>query len=455
MIFLKNKTQFEFNHLRTTLKVIAITSQAIALNIAGLSSAHALGEVKWINFEEVKAKPYEYVLGDITYRWGTGVDRKITSFVYDGTTYEYKNLANKVKIRRVNNDLSTGKRCTLFVEKEDNFNYLASYPLKKSKKKGKGKGKNQGNCNMAKVMSGRTINIGALDVFSNQRDDSGKNIERVDFIYTHGITAPKANSLRKTGHVVTEKQGNNYVKIAAILSLDKNKNPASYGPLVLVHPKQACDHFTDICYGITNFGSNNDFVANELHPPQKHVHRIYGSYEPLGMAFVSLEALKVPENSTYYGFSYFGKDTDTSVGHVLTKPSTFPLDTPNNGVLSAGDADMYGGVAGYFVDIACEVDCGDPEPECIEDCDDPDPDCIEDCYISDPDCIEDCDDPDPDCIEDCYVPDPDCIEDCDDPECTEDCAPELSFGNAGRFNFREINFLKITSDDDGGGVYVE
>ena len=417
MIFLKNKHEVNLTTFSTPLKILAIAAQVTTLSVASLSSAYALGEVTHINTEDVEATPYEYTLSDTTYHWGTEVDRKIVSFEYEGTTYEYKNLANKVKVRRVDNDLSTGDRCTLFVEKTEDFNYVASYPYfkkgkgkKHGKGKGKGKGKHQGNCDMAKVMGGRTINIGALDVFSNQRDDSGKNIERVDFIYTHGIKAPKANSLRKTGHVVTEKSGNNYVKIAAILTLDKKKNPASYGPLVLVHPNQNCNHETDICYGITNFGTDNDFVANELHPPQKQVQRIYGLYERLGMAFVSLKDLQVPENSTYYGFSYFGKDTDTAQGHVLTDPSTFPLDSPNNGVLSPGDADMYGGVAGYFVDDKCTVDCGEPEP---------------------------------------------CLVDCEQEPCLIDCEPpSLSFGYEGRFNMREVNAHKIKNHGTGGGVTV-
>ena len=383
-MLLKNKFVLKSNYLNTTIKILITTGQIAAISITGLSSAHALGEVTQINTEDVAATPYTYNLQGTIYNWGNGVDRKITSFVYGDNTYQYVNLADKVEIRRVNNDLSTGKRCTLFVEKAANFNYIASYPYLNEG--------NQKNCDMAKVMGGRTINIGALDVFSNQRDDSGKNIERVDFIYTSGITAPIANSLGKTGHVVTEKSGNNYVKIAAILTLDSNNEPASYGPLVLVHPHQNCNQETDVCYGITNFGSNNDFVANELHHPQNQVHRINGMYENLGMAFVSLENLDVPASSTYYGFSYFGKDTDTAAGHVLTDPSTFPLDSPNNGVLSPGDADMYGGVAGYFIETSCDTNCG------------------------------------------------------------PDLPPALSFGNAGRLNMREVNTHIVREYESGGSV---
>jgi hypothetical protein len=128
---LRNRPLFGSGSLNSSLQILKFMGQATALILAGLSSVYALGEVNWINFEEVAATPTTYTLGDSTYHWGTGVDRKITSFVYDDITYEYKNLANKVEIRRVNNDLSTGERCTLFVEKTADFNYVASYPYLK------------------------------------------------------------------------------------------------------------------------------------------------------------------------------------------------------------------------------------------------------------------------------------------------------------------------------------
>ena len=323
--------------------------------MSSISTVHALGEVNFITTESIAAIPTEYTLDGKIYRWGQGDNLNIISFEYSGTTYKYETLADEVFIRRIDNGISTHKRCSLFAEKSNNLTYKATYP---------DDGTGTGNCDMAKVMSGRTINIGALDVFSNKGGpDSQKNIERIDFIYSKGIKTPNAVSLGKAGHVATEKSGNNYVQIAAILSVDGLGNPTDYGPLVMIHPHQLCHNpATDNCYGLTNIGTTNDFLSNNAKPPQKQVYKIFSSYERLGMAFVSLKDLNVPADSTYYGFSYFGKDVDTSAGHVLTDPSTFPLESLNNGVQSPGDADMYGGVAGYFIDDRCDpTDCPDPK----------------------------------------------------------------------------------------------
>ncbi len=310
-----------------------------------LSFAVAKGEVTKVYAHYESATKSSYNKNGHKLKWGRGNNLVIDGFEYQGTHYKYQTMANKVKIIRHDNKNASGNPCGLFAERTSSgatYQYNPSFPT---------------GCDMAKVMGGRIINVGALDLFRNS-GWTAKNIERVDFIFEGGIKAPaNAVDLEKAGHVVTEKSGNNPIKIAAILSLDANGKPASYGPLVGVHTG------TGIDYGITKIyvkNKNNPiskqylaFLVNEKKGTQGKPWYLTKTHEPLGMAFVSLKDLGVAAGSTYYGFSYFGEDVTSS--HDLTKPETFPVDHLND------TADPYGGVAGYFQDEALpEIDSGIP-----------------------------------------------------------------------------------------------
>ena len=201
-------------------------------------------------------------------------------------------------------------------------------------------------------MSGRVINIGTLDLFKNVSNDydTAKNIERVDFITPDGITAPlETPNLAKSGHVVTEKSGNNEVRIAAILSIDANNNPTSYGTLVPVMPYSANSsevHYQNSTIYLPDNSTitqqNLGFYRNEQRDSQGYPWYIASTSEPLAMAFVSLEDLGISAGQTYYGFSYFGRDVDSSMD--LSNYASFPTNT------SGDTADFYGGSASYFAE---------------------------------------------------------------------------------------------------------
>ncbi|HBS27269.1 MAG TPA: hypothetical protein DD827_09140, partial [Gammaproteobacteria bacterium] len=317
------------------------------------------GEVSVIYTEEVDgsedAAVNQYSADGNDYRWGVGRNLKITGFRYNDKDYDYRSVANSVVIRRVDNDESTGERCALFAERDggNNRRFLSDYP---------DDGSGSGNCDMAEVMGGRIINRGVLDLFANAENSYGshKNIERVDFITSGGIVAPTdADDLSEAGHVATEKSGNNPVQIAAILSLDENGDPAEYGFLVMVNP--ASNSCSGICYGITNVSTTNSFVVNEDNPPHSGVYYTgNASTESLGMAFISLEDLGIAAGQTYYGFSYFGTDVDADI-HELTDPGSFPLNSEGQSSGGPGQADVYGGTAGVFVEEDVEIEVPDPE----------------------------------------------------------------------------------------------
>lgn len=294
------------------------------------------------------------------YTW-LGQNQVIDSFDYNGKTYNYDVEADNVVIRRVDNVVSTGERCTLFMEDESDISHVFKPEFPRLD--------NTNNCDMAAVMGGRIINRGALDVFNNGkgghqsgRSHSATNIERVDFIFSGGVTAPYNPSLlASTGVVVTEKGANNDMIIAVVLSLDAEGKPSSYSKPILVHRRSAGGG-TKYTYGSTNIAHTNRYVSNELHPIQNYpyVESPDNSGENLGMAFVDLDAFELTAGQVWYGFSYFSPDTGNgaaanALGQIDWKAEIdpvnyigFPLDTDHSAAY--GDADLYGGIGGYFVD---------------------------------------------------------------------------------------------------------
>ena len=266
-----------------------------------------------------------YTAGGEVYQWGVGKDWVVQGFDLGPVNYTHRRQADFVVINRVDNPQISGAPCALFAQiSGGSRQYAATYPDDGS-----------GGCDMAKILRDRIVNRGTLDLFSNT-GDTINNIERVDMIFNPGIKAPAtAAGLQGAGHIVSEKSGNNPVKMAAILALDGSGRPSQYGPLVTILP-HGCDD-PDICYGLTNIETKNEF----LYSPAGNPVLTQSLTETLGMAFVSLSDLGLVADQVYFGFSYVAADVTTE---DLTKPETFPLVTSG----TAGDADIYGGSDGYF-----------------------------------------------------------------------------------------------------------
>ena len=261
-------------------------------------------------------------------------------FVAAGIEYGYADTAARVELRRDDiGDVATGNPCGVFVQRLDDIgeSLAADYPSD---------GSGTGECDMAELLSSRIVNRGALDLFSNVAPDA-KNIERVDFVFDHGVLAPFVDGGReRAGHVVGEKRGNNPVRIAAILELDVFGQPAGYGPLVQVDAKHCAPE--RLCYGETDLVHEYAFFQNERRVPQGFPVETELSVETVAMAFVDLHRLGLHAGQRYHGFSLFADDVDRNA-HVLTDPATFPNDTSDPEISAGDDADVHGGLAGYFV----------------------------------------------------------------------------------------------------------
>ena len=331
---MNNRTQ-KYGLVKNTILLISLTN---IIAYPGLLLASS--PITDLITSTTTATPLTYTAGGNTYNWGSigagnGIDVRLDGFNLGVNSYFPVSLANSVTIRRVDNGVVSGTPCGIFAEKSSNFNLTTTYPEDSV---------GNGNCDMEAMIGGNIISRGGLDVFDNVDSTKAKNIERVDFIFTNGITAPVlASDLDEAGHVVTEKSGNNPVQIAVILTLDGAGQPLTYGPLRTV---DQASNSPDVAYGIYSSvpATSFDFLANKSQAePRGFPTRVGGSNERLGSAFVTLDDLGVGAGQTYFGFSYFSADV-VAGPHTLSDPATFPDDTSNND----GDADMYGGTSGYF-----------------------------------------------------------------------------------------------------------
>ncbi|MFK8076033.1 MAG: Ig-like domain-containing protein [Granulosicoccus sp.] len=312
----------------------------------------AAGQVNSIATSEVPATPFTYTLGEIEYQWGMGSNQFMEGFTTTtGEVYSYAMSADRVDVLR--DDIlgvTTGEPCGIFVERLQDSDtsrvFSADYPSD---------GSGTGNCDLSSLLSSRVINRGAVDLFSNKLPDA-KNIERLDYVYDYGLLAPFVESdLALAGHAAAEKSSNNPVKAAAILSLDVLGRPSAFGPLVLVGEHNCYD--TAVCYGITDLQHTYSFLQNDLNEPQSFPVETERSVESVGMAFLSTLDLGLSAGQRYYGISFFADDVDAEL-HNLLDPSTFPNDTSDDNVVPGDDADIYGGLAGYFLEEAVTVATG-------------------------------------------------------------------------------------------------
>ncbi len=251
----------------------------------------------------------------------------LDSFSIVGTDFSRVLQADDVFVRRVDNPQASGTRFRYFAEAGVAGNAVNIRPSRPN--------------SIPELMLGSVINRGVLDLFLNvdQALERPNNVERLDVIFTGGITAPAANLLSQAGFIQMEKSGNNPFQIAVVTAIDASGNPTAYGNLFSV-PRTA--------YALTNVMTNNTWFENEANAPHGLPAPYFSQAESLGGVFINLEELGISPGQTIFGYSLFGDDVDQGLGHVLLDPTTFPQDTGggNNG---GNGADLYGGTTGYFL----------------------------------------------------------------------------------------------------------
>ncbi len=202
-------------------------------------------------------------------------------------TYEFVRLADELRLRRIDNATVTGVRALVFCRGAANSGTFTipceSTPLE----------------DMDTILLGRAINFGTDNLFDNTTLNRN-NIERADFIYESGLTVP-AGAAGDVGFVVLERSGNDAFFVAAILSVDANFNPTSYGPLVSV-----TNQWGDSSASFTTVVFRRDPSDTEYRPTGN-----LGSQDVAGV-FVTFNEL-VGASGTFYGYSIFPPDVGTDL----------------------------------------------------------------------------------------------------------------------------------------------
>ncbi len=268
-----------------------------------------------------------YTVGGNTYEYGQGNNVEVTSVTYNGNLFTIPFASQSYVFKRVditpNSDgvNVVGDKASVFFERTgaSNFIYEASLPG------------TPGDIDLEEILKSTVINRGSLDVFKNTGDNTSdqgpSNIERVDVVFPD-LTINNAADLPLNGFLASEKSGNNTYKAAAILSLDANGEPASYGNLVTI--------VGNTSYGIPNdnsFNPNRSNAFNEDSNSDNLPIRVGGANERIGISLITFADLGITAGQTFFGISFFGDDVFD--GDNLLDPTTFPQTTGTG-------ADIYG-----------------------------------------------------------------------------------------------------------------
>lgn len=196
----------------------------------------------------------------------------------------------------------------------------------------------------------RNINAGYDNILVNDDDEAPNSqiqaqVERVDVLwYTGIVTCEPDNAV----FPIIERGGNDEIKIAAVLSLDENGDPASYSPLIDIED-------ADWPGGTTQGELYNNFLvlrrqtigANPIPLINFGVDTGDGAQLVQGVA-VSFTEFGISANEIVYGYSLFAFDVN-AVDHDLTDPTTFPSTT----LASDSGLDLVAGVAAAVANDDC------------------------------------------------------------------------------------------------------
>jgi uncharacterized repeat protein (TIGR01451 family) len=261
--------------------------------------------------------------------WGvtfTGNDDDIDTVTLGTDVYEFVTLADELRLRRVDNASVTGVRDLVFCrgdpdEPDDEVPCNGSTFT-----------------DMETILLGRSLNYGTDNIFTNVGANSN-NIERIDYIYKTGITISDAIA-SDIGFVVLERGGNDAFKIGAILAVDANFNPTSFGTLLSVNNGS---HWGPTGFNYESVVFRRDPADIEYRPSSD-----LGGQNIEG-TFITFADLGLVTNDEFFGYALFADDVNNGDNLLLldnfSKTSNTGLDLVEGG----GFFQLVGGAE--FVDM--------------------------------------------------------------------------------------------------------
>ncbi|OEK06856.1 hypothetical protein [Roseivirga misakiensis] len=236
-------------------------------------------------------------------------NRRITGYTLGGIDYDFLLDPDTLALRR----LGSASRLSLWIEADGAVDNTADEIYLAPERQVPERSLYQANL----------LNIGYDNVLVNSGTNAS-NIERIDAIYRTGMaTSTPANAAIP----VMDRGANGEFKIAMILSLDANGDPASYGNLVSVAPG-------DFGSGVVDLGLSILFLQQALGEDPIPTG---SSTQALGGTGITFAELGITAGQIVYGYSLFGVDVNTT-DHDLTDISTFPSNSNNSGLDMAAGA---------------------------------------------------------------------------------------------------------------------
>ncbi len=180
------------------------------------------------------------------------------------------------------------------------------------------------------AFGGNNLLVGADNFFSNQGDGkhNNSNIERLDFIFTNGITATdeRGFSIYDRGNAFEH----DAFKIVAITSLDDDNTPNGFGAVLSFERGQ---------WGNVDLVPTSDYImmrkdlSDDANPYRPSNIR----HQSIGGVFIYATDLVDP-GATFYGFALLAPDTLGQGADLAdwTNPNHYPTDTL--------DTDRHGGL---------------------------------------------------------------------------------------------------------------
>jgi hypothetical protein len=258
---------------------VAITSVSTTTTPGGSSSAHDTPSVTFQN---------------------TSIS--VNTFVAGGQTYSASTLADQAFVRRS----GTPNNSSVWYRDGTGGTQLGSYST-----------------NYSSLLLRNDLTGGSDNTFANGTGSQVGNIERLDFVFTGGMTAAASQAF-----AVFERGAagaHDLFKIAVITGWDSVNNvPTSYGSLVGPANSAAwgaSNPVTDFGYHLFRYNTGDNLTTSTLNTET-------GTQGVGGIVF-TLAQLGITPGTTIYGYSLFGADVSGSGSTLIdyTNPTYFPSNT--------------------------------------------------------------------------------------------------------------------------------
>lgn len=186
---------------------------------------------------------------------------------------------------------------------------------------------------MEQTMNARDLSAGVENLFQTSGTTHNKQIERVDYVYSGGLTLDSTQTPSQFGFAFFERNANNNFHIAAITGIDGNNNITSVGSIVKFGPGTSLLYGTANQTGFTRSASMQGTIAD----PNSAVWNIVTGQD-LGGVFITLGDLGISVGQTIYGYVLLAGDQST----LPTDINNFSAYSTDNGEANVG-GDLYGG----------------------------------------------------------------------------------------------------------------